>query len=70
MDASWYLKFVKDELTPAEWARLILKNQALHAHTVRFAWRGRDWEFVAEPADAFVDFIETVSEEEEETYRD
>ena len=68
LDESWYLKFVKDELTDSDWQKLVLKNQALHAHTLRFHWRGRDWEFVAEPADEFVDFIETVSESEEETY--
>jgi 23S rRNA pseudouridine1911/1915/1917 synthase len=67
LDESWYLKFVKDELTADEWRKLILKNQALHARTLRFHWRARDWEFVAEPADKVVDFIETVSETEEET---
>jgi 23S rRNA pseudouridine1911/1915/1917 synthase len=70
LDESWYLKLVKDELTDADWQKLILKNQALHAHTLRFNWRARDWEFVAEPADEFVDFIETVSEAEEDTYND
>jgi hypothetical protein len=45
-----------------------LKNQALHAHSVRFDWRDRGWEFTAEPADELVDFIETVNEEEEEHY--
>jgi 23S rRNA pseudouridine1911/1915/1917 synthase len=70
LDESWYLKFVRDELTTEEWQKLILKNQALHAHTLRFHWRARDWVFVAEPADEFVDFIETVSESEEETHFD
>ena len=70
LDESWYLKFVKDELTEVDWQKLVLKNQALHAHTLRFHWHGRDWEFVAEPADEFVDFIETVSESEEDTYCD
>jgi 23S rRNA pseudouridine1911/1915/1917 synthase len=70
LDESWYLKFVKDELTEVDWKKLVLKNQALHAHTLRFHWHGRDWEFVAEPADEFVDFIETVSESEEDTYCD
>ena len=67
LDESWYLKFVKDKLTADDWQKLILKNQALHAHTLRFHWRARDWEFVAEPADEFVDFIEPGSEAEEET---
>jgi 23S rRNA pseudouridine1911/1915/1917 synthase len=70
LDASLYLKFAKSTLTDEEWKRLILKNQALHAHTVRFGWRDRDWEFIAEPADELVDFIETVSEDEEQCYSD
>ena len=70
LDESWYLKCVRDELTTEEWQKLILKNQALHAHTLRFHWRAHDWVFVAEPADEFVDFIETVSESEEETHFD
>ena len=69
-DALLYLKLAKGELTAEDHRRLILKNQALHAHTLRFAWRGRDWEFVAEPADDFVDFIETVSRDEEEAFMD
>ena len=67
LDESWYLIFVMDELTESEWQKLILKNQALHAHTLRFHWRDRSWEFVAEPADEFVDFIATVSESKEES---
>ena len=69
-DAMLYLKLAKGELTAADRRRLILENQALHAYTVRFVWRGRDWEFVAEPADEFVDFIETVSRDEEDAYTD
>ena len=70
LDASLYLKFAKEDLTDEEWRRLILKNQALHAHSVRFHWRERDWEFTAEPPDELVDFVETVDEEEEERYAD
>ena len=70
LDASLYLKLAQGELTEADRQRLIFEHQALHAHTVRFAWRGRDWEFVAEPADELVDFIETVDEDEEELYAD
>ena len=58
-DESWYLKFAKDELIDAEWQKLILRNQALHAREVRFHWRERAWLFEAEPEDAFCDFIET-----------
>ena len=63
LDASLYLKFAKEDLTDEEWRRLILKNQALHAYSVRFHWRERDWEFTAEPPDELVDFVETVDEE-------
>tara|TARA_Y100000588_G_scaffold261327_1_gene275910 strand:+ start:21 stop:773 length:753 start_codon:yes stop_codon:yes gene_type:complete len=68
LDASLYLKLAKGELTETDRKLLILENQALHAHTVRFVWRGSDYEFVAEPADELVDFIETVGQEEEEFY--
>jgi len=64
-DGSLYLKFVRDELTDTDWQKLILRNQALHAYKVRFGWRDRDWEFIAEPADELVDFIVTVSDTEE-----
>jgi len=70
LDASLYLKFAKSMLTDEEWKRLILKNQALYARSVSFHWRDRRWEFIAEPADELVDFIETVNEEEEEQYAD
>jgi len=69
-DPALYLKLAKGELTDADRARLILTHQALHAHTLQFHWRERDWSFVAEPADELVDFIETVDEEEEELYAD
>lgn len=69
-DELLYLKLARGELTEADRRDLLLENQALHAHTLRFTWRGRDWEFVAEPADEFVDFIETVSRDEEESFMD
>jgi len=69
-DPALYLKLAKGELTDVDRAQLILTHQALHAHTVQFYWRDRDWSFVAEPADELVDFIETVDEEEEERYAD
>ena len=65
VDGSLYLKLVRDELTDTDWQKLILRNQALHAYKVRFEWRDRDWEFIAEPADELVDFIVTVSDTEE-----
>jgi hypothetical protein len=48
----------------------MLRNQALHAYKLRFGWRDRDWEFIAEPADEFVDFIVNVSDTEEIGYAD
>jgi 23S rRNA pseudouridine1911/1915/1917 synthase len=65
VDGSCYLKLVKDELTAADWQKLILHNQALHSYKVCFEWRDREWEFIAEPADELVDFIVTVSDREE-----
>ncbi len=54
-----YLALVENRLTESQRARLILSNHALHAAAVRFAWRGRDWEFCA-PAEAeLVSFMET-----------
>ena len=45
------------QLTAEQRARLILPCQALHAAALRFTWRGRDWEFHAEPEKWFTDFI-------------
>ncbi len=65
LDENWYLKFAKDELTKAEWQKLILKNQGLHARAVVFTWRGHEWQFEAEPEDEFVDFIESIDSTDE-----
>lgn len=67
LDESWYLKFAKNELSAADWHKLMLENQALHARELRLHWRGDDWRFEAEPEDAFVDFIETVESAESES---
>jgi len=47
-DESLYLDFVRDQLTEAGKKRLTLPNHALHAVRLAFAWRGREWQFVAE----------------------
>jgi 23S rRNA pseudouridine1911/1915/1917 synthase len=70
VDGSCYLKLVEDELTAADWQKLILRYQALHSYKVYFEWRDQEWEFIAEPADEFVDFIVTVSDKEEIEYAD
>ena len=51
-----YLRFVRGELTPGEWQELLLANHALHAGALRFEWRGRAWEFKAEPEKEFSEF--------------
>jgi len=38
-DEDLYLALVEDRLTPAQRARLILENHALHARALRFEWR-------------------------------
>ncbi|MBI3876033.1 MAG: RluA family pseudouridine synthase [Verrucomicrobia bacterium] len=55
-DEMLYLDFVKERLTEEQRCRLILENQALHARAVRFAWRERPWEFIAEPEPWFAEF--------------
>lgn len=56
-DERLYLDFVLRQLTAEQRARLILPCQALHAASLRFNWRGRDWEFRAAPESWFTDFI-------------
>jgi len=56
-DPLLYLAFAQDRLTAADRARLILPAQALHAAALRFEWRGRLWEFRAEPFPVFVEFL-------------
>jgi 23S rRNA pseudouridine1911/1915/1917 synthase len=47
-DEDLYLALVQDRLTDEQRSRLILPNQALHAGTVRFHWRGIERTFRAE----------------------
>ena len=70
VDGSCYLKLVRGELEENDWGKLIMRNHALHAYGLRFNWRDQDWEFIAEPAAMFVDFIVTVSGKEEKGYAD
>lgn len=55
-DEDLYLGLVEDRLGPAEWARLVLPHQALHASSLRFTWRGKDWVFTAKPEAWFAAF--------------
>ena len=41
-DEDSYLALVEDRLTPAQRARLIFDNHALHACTMHFIWRDQD----------------------------
>jgi 23S rRNA pseudouridine1911/1915/1917 synthase len=55
-DEDLYLDFVKSRLTEEQRRRLILPNQALHARSVQWVWRDREWTFRAEPERWFVEF--------------
>ena len=55
-DEQIYLRLVRGELTDGDRARLLLANHALHAGRLKFGWRGREWEFRAEPEREFRDF--------------
>jgi 23S rRNA pseudouridine1911/1915/1917 synthase len=52
-DEGRYLRFVTGAQTSVDRAALILANQALHARTLRFEWRDREWSFAAPPDAAF-----------------
>ena len=54
---SLYLALVKDELTPAQKAELMLNNQALHARRVSFEWFGSHRTFYCEPEPEFRQFV-------------
>jgi 23S rRNA pseudouridine1911/1915/1917 synthase len=55
-DEDLYLALVENRLTPEQWRRLILPHHALHAREVRFAWRGQQRVFCAEPEPWFTDW--------------
>jgi 23S rRNA pseudouridine1911/1915/1917 synthase len=55
-DEDLYLALVEDRLTPEQRRRLILPHHALHAREVRFAWRGEQRVFRAEPEPWFIDW--------------
>jgi len=48
-DEDAYLALVERRLTAEQRARLILPYQALHAASLAFGWRSREWAFACEP---------------------
>jgi 23S rRNA pseudouridine1911/1915/1917 synthase len=56
-DERIYLDFVNKRLTAAQRTKLILPNHALHAESVSFTWRNRNWVFQAEPEKWFTEFL-------------
>jgi 23S rRNA pseudouridine1911/1915/1917 synthase len=46
-DEGCYLRLVTGALTDEDRKRLILEHHALHAASLRFVWRGREWLFEA-----------------------
>jgi 23S rRNA pseudouridine1911/1915/1917 synthase len=58
-DETLYLDLVEGRLTEAQWNRLILPHQALHARQVRFTWRDQDHVYSAHPEPWFTDFAAT-----------
>jgi len=57
-DPDLYLALVEQRLTEEQRARLILPNHALHAGSLKFHWRERDWHFTSPPEPLFREFCE------------
>ena len=55
-DEDCYLALAQNRLTKAQRAKLIFENQALHARSLKFNWRGKDVEFSCEPEKWFTEF--------------
>ena len=56
-DDDLYMALVENRLTAEQRKQLIFPNHALHASSLRFHWRDREWFFQAEPEQWFSDFI-------------
>jgi 23S rRNA pseudouridine1911/1915/1917 synthase len=56
-DEDCYLAFVRNRLTEAQRAWLILENHALHARALKFIWRGQPCEFSCPPEPWFTEFL-------------
>lgn len=52
-----YLDFVEGRLAADQRARLLLRNQALHADRLAFQWRGVEWRFTTPPEPEFTAFL-------------
>ena len=52
-----YLALVQNRLTPAQRAKLIFENHALHARSIKFLWREKPIEFSCEPEPWFTGFL-------------
>ncbi|HEX3719401.1 MAG TPA: RluA family pseudouridine synthase [Verrucomicrobiae bacterium] len=52
----YYLALAQNRMTSDDWRQLRLPNHALHARTVRFAWRDTIQTFSAPPRDVFRDW--------------
>jgi 23S rRNA pseudouridine1911/1915/1917 synthase len=57
-DEDAYLALVQNRLSDEQKRKLILPNHALHARSICFKWRGRDWKFSAEPEKCFRNFVD------------
>lgn len=60
-DEDLYLALVEDRLTEEQQCRLIFRNQALHAQSLRFCWRGAQTTFCTSPVKSFEDFAGSIS---------
>lgn len=57
-DPDLYLALVEHRLTEEQRTRLILPNHALHAGSLKFNWRERDWHFISSAEKIFREFHE------------
>jgi len=55
-DEDLYLALVEGRLTDEQRVRLILPSHALHAGSLKFTWRERDWHFTSQPEPMFMEF--------------
>jgi 23S rRNA pseudouridine1911/1915/1917 synthase len=56
-DDQIYLRFVRHESSDDDWVRLAVRNHLLHARSLSFRWRDRDWHFTASAPAAFTEFL-------------
>jgi 23S rRNA pseudouridine1911/1915/1917 synthase len=56
-DEDAYLALVQNRLTDEQREKLILPFHALHGQSIVLNWRGREWNFIAEPEQWFKNFV-------------